>query len=71
MSDRNGYNNSAQNFNSIIQKQSQILKKLEELKIKITDLKQAKRELLALIKNFQEDIVHGLFLLEDSDSDTS
>lgn len=62
MSDRNGYNTSAQNFDLVIKKQGKILKKLEEIKIKITDLKQAKKELLSLIHDMRDEIVNGLVL---------
>lgn len=70
MSQANGFS-SAHNFDNLLRKQHQIIKKLEELKVKITDLKQAKKELMLLVKNFQEEIISGVVLLEDSDSDTS
>lgn len=65
MSDRNGYG-SQLNLEEIARNHHRIIKKLEEIKVKISDLKQAKKELLNLIKLTETEIISGLVLLEDS-----
>lgn len=57
-------------FGQLIQRQRSIIKKLEEIKVKIADLKQARNELKELIKDNSERITQGLMIIDiSSDSD--
>lgn len=65
----NGFSR-AHDFEDVIQRLRKVIKKLEEIKIKVGDLRIAKKELFDLIKNLREEILSGLIVLEDSsDSD--
>lgn len=55
----NGISENNQNpIDQLIEKQRKIIKKLDEIKIKISDLKQAKKELKVLIRDNEMDIIY-------------
>lgn len=66
----NGVSEEESAINGLIRKHSQIIKKLDEIKIKIADLNQAKRELEILIKGIEQETRRKVEIVEvSSDSD--
>lgn len=54
----------------IVLRITRISKKIDELRIKIIDLKQAKKELNELIRNFEHQVLHAIVASEvSSDSE--
>lgn len=56
-------------FEKLVERQHKLIKKLDEIKVKVADLKVAKRELLLLTKNIENEILQGVALLEIESDD--
>lgn len=66
----NNHQPSTNVFDALIEKQRQILRKLEEVKAKIENLNQTRKELIELTKNIEEEIYGALIVIEySSESD--
>lgn len=66
----NNHHTQSDVFDELIKRQCRIVKLLQEIKIKIADVKECRRELAKLIKDIEDDIISALIVIDvTSDSE--